>query len=288
MDSPLSIVTGATSGIGKSTAQGLAEKGYRVILACRQAEKAEKVLQEIRAKTPQAYVEFIPCDLADLGSIRSFVQTFLSRYSALHLLVNNAGVCLLREEKTVEGFEKTFGVNHLGHFLLTLLLLPCLEHSEKARIVNVSSQMHEGASVNFLEEYALSLPYYGVQAYRNSKLANILFTYKLSRMLSKTSVNAVHPGMVATAIWPTDRLYSRCISWWIKRFHCLSPEEGAKTSLYVATASELEGVTGKYFRNPQKEVPSSSLSYDQYLQEALWSASLKAVGLEEIFFFEKI
>ncbi|MEK7485079.1 MAG: SDR family oxidoreductase [Planctomycetota bacterium] len=280
MNEKICLITGATSGIGKATAIELAKRGFTIILPCRQIEKGKEVQETIKRDFPQALVHVFSCDLASLQSIRDFASTFRQQYSALHLLINNAGVFSMRREETVDGFEKTFATNHLGHFLLTLLVLDLLKKSAPTRIINVSSHMHYRGKMNF-EDLQKNQKYNRVHAYNDSKLANVLFTMELAKRLEGTpiTVNSLHPGVIATNIWPSNAWYLKLLIPLTKLFF-RSPEQGAKTSLYLATSAEVEGVSGKYFDENQAEKHPSRQALEADIRERLWEVSEQLVGLK--------
>jgi len=268
------IVTGANSGIGRVTASTLAGRGAQVFLACRSPEKGEAVAAPLRAAGAKA--EVLPLDLADLSSVRGAAAAFLARGLPLQGLINNAGLAGSRG-LTRDGFELTFGVNHLGHFLLTRLLEPSLRRGAPARVINVSSQAHrsaKGIDFSVLRQPARSrttLPEYSV-----SKLANVLFTRELARRWAGSGITAtaLHPGVVATGIW---RRLPGPLRWILERF-MISPEEGARTTIFCATAPELAGVSGRYYDRGREATPSP-VALDDALAGRLWEESEKLVGL---------
>jgi NAD(P)-dependent dehydrogenase (short-subunit alcohol dehydrogenase family) len=270
LDGKVAIVTGANTGIGKATARGLAELGANVILACRDLAKAEAARVEIRDSTRNDAVEVMHLDLADTRSVRDFASAFARKSARLDVLVNNAGVFVRRRATTAQGFEMTFGVNHLGTFLLTRELLPILEASKPSRIVVVSSKLHYRARMEWDDLAFEQGTYNGSIAYNQSKLANVLFTNALARRLHDkgVTVNAVHPGVVATEL---TRDYPKLL---VKLFQLftLSPEAGSKASLHVATAPELATKTGAYF-DRSKEMSASKMALDEAAQEKLWGIS---------------
>lgn len=275
MQGRVCIVTGANSGIGKVTASELAKKGATVVLACRSEARGRAALQEIVSAQPQAQVELMLVDLGSLESIRRFVEAFQARHARLDVLVNNAGLWNRRRQVTTDGFEATFGVNHLGPFLLTQLLLEQLKASAPARIVTVSSVMHQRAKLD-LQDLNMERRYRSVLAYANAKLCNLLFTYELHRRLQGTGVaaNAVHPGGVATDVWRDLPGFLRPAL----NLFLLTPEQGADTSIFLASAPEVEGVSGQYFyqRKPRRSSPQSQ---DEALAKGLWETSAGMVGL---------
>ena len=268
------IVTGANSGIGRITATTLARRGAQVFLGCRSVDKAESVAAPLRAGG--AKVEVLALDLADLASVRDAAAAFLVRDLPLHGLINNAGLAGTRA-LTRDGFELTFGVNHLGHFLLTRLLEARLRQSAPARVVNVASAAHrsaKGIDFTVLREPARSPG--ALREYSVSKLANVLFTRELARRWAGSGVTAyaLHPGVVRTGIW---RRVPGPLRWLITRF-MISPEEGAGTTIFCATAPELAGVSGRYYERQRESMPSA-VAQDDALAARLWDESEKLVGL---------
>ncbi len=272
MQGKIILITGATNGIGLVTARELARLGARVTIVSRNAAKCAAVAETIKAETGHP-VEFIPADLSTLAGIRQAAAAFKGSHTHLHMLVNNAGALFIHRRLTVDGYEMTFALNHLNYFLLTDLLLDLLKDSAPARIVNVASGSHLGASLDF-DNLQGEKHFHGMQAYGQSKLANILFTYELARRLDGTgvTVNALHPGSVATGFARNNGFFYNYGTKFAGLF-LRKPEEGAQTSLYLASSPEVEGVTGKYFFDCQP-VDSSPLSHDQALAEKLWQVSL--------------
>jgi NAD(P)-dependent dehydrogenase (short-subunit alcohol dehydrogenase family) len=280
MQGKVCIVTGANSGIGKATSLGLAKMGATVVMVCRERTKGEEAQNEIKTKSGNDAIDLLLADLSSQDSIRQLVENFLQHYTQLHVLVNNAGGVNLSRRVTVDGFEMTFAVNYLAPFLLTNLLLDKLKASAPARIVNVSSESHESAYTK-MDDLQLEKKYRLMRAYGQSKLALVLFTYELARRLQGTGVtaNCLHPGFVATNIGQSGvGRVGRSIVKLIFSSLGISPEEGAKTSIYLASSPDIEGVTGKYF---VKSIPvrSAPISYDDSLQRQLWEESAKLVNL---------
>ena len=267
----VALVTGANTGIGRVTATELALQGAQVFLACRSEEKTQPVLADIAAKSGgRARAEFLPLDLGDLASVRQCAQAFLARGLPLHLLVNNAGLAG-QKGITASGFELAFGVCHVGHFLLTSLLLDTLKASAPARIVVVSSTAHrraKGIEFDTLHQPTTSLS--GLPEYAVAKLANVLFASELARRLQGTGVTtySLHPGVVASDVW-------RALPWpigpLIKPF-MLSSQDGAATSLYCATSPECASQSGLYY-DKCKAVSPSRVARDPGLAQRLWQAS---------------
>jgi NAD(P)-dependent dehydrogenase (short-subunit alcohol dehydrogenase family) len=270
------LVTGANSGIGKVTARELARLGADVLIVCRNPERGEQALVEIRKTSGSTKVELLICDLSSQKQIRNLASEFGKRRDRLDVLVNNAGLMRRRRYLTEDGIESTFAVNHLAYFLLTNLLLDTLKRSAPARIVNVASVAHMNGSINFDDLQGEKL-YSSMVAYRQSKLANILFTYELSRRLEGTgvTVNCLHPGVIATGI---AREMPKVVDW-ILRLFFTSPEKGASTSIFLAGSPEVEGVTGKYFIDCL-EARSNRESYDRETALRLWEVSARLTGLE--------
>jgi NAD(P)-dependent dehydrogenase (short-subunit alcohol dehydrogenase family) len=275
------LVTGSSSGIGKATASGLAALGATVVLACRDSGRGEAARQEIIRESNNQNVSVGLVDLARLDSVRSFADDFRHKYSRLDALVNNAGIYASRRIVTADGFESTFAVNHLAHFLLTNLLLELMKASAPSRIVNVSSEAQSRGHINF-KDLQGERKYSGWKSYPQSKLANVLFTYELARRLEGTgvSVNCVHPGTVRTNFARNNGGFMGLIVRVFAPF-MLSPEQGARTVVWLASSPEVEHSTGKYFAN-QSELRSSSESYDLEVAKHLWEVSRKLTGLNQV------
>jgi NAD(P)-dependent dehydrogenase (short-subunit alcohol dehydrogenase family) len=272
------LVTGAASGIGAATARALARHGAAVVLVDRDAETGAATAGQIARETGNGAVEFLQADLSAQEEIRRLARRFESRHHRLDVLVNNAGAIFSRRQESVDGIEMTFALNYLGYFLLTNLLLDTLKASAPARIVNVSSRSHARARIDFDDLQSRSR-YHGLRAYAHSKLAIVLFTYELARRLEGTGVtaNALHPGLVATGF---GMHHSGILGLVMRLFRpaFISPEQGARTSIYLATSPEVEGVTGKYFVRCEA-VPSSPASYDMDTARRLWQVSAAYTNL---------
>lgn len=275
------LVTGATSGIGKVTATALAAQGVQLLVAGRNEAKTRQVVREMRAETGNENIQFLLADFSDLQQVRHLADAFTEGYERLDILVNNAGAFFNRRRMTPYGVEMTFLVNHLAPFLLTNRLLDVLRASAPARIINVSSDAHQYDTMNF-DDLSFQRSYAGMKAYARSKLANVLFTYELSRRLAGTgvTVNAVHPGHVATDIWRTNFPFVGPLLKWVMGLFALTPEEGADNSIYLASSPEVEGVTGKYFVK-REAVPSSPVSYDEQVARRLWEISEQLVAMPD-------
>ena len=274
-----SVVTGANSGIGFVVSTGLARLGSEVVMVCRDRAKGEAALAEIKRSTESGSVELLLADLASLQSVRELASEVLTAHERVQVLVNNAGVIIGRRTVTPDGLESTFVVNYLSHFLLTQLLLDRLRRSSPARIVNVSSSAHYRGKMDF-QDLQEERGYGASKAYSQSKLAQVLFTHELAKRLEGTgvTVNAVHPGAVRTHWGDEGGALGIVIR--IARPFLLSPEEGGKTPMYVATSQEVEGVSGRYF-SKMKVVESSKESYDEAEMRKLWDVSMKLCGLSQ-------
>ena len=268
------VVTGANTGIGKETARGLAQMGAHVILACRSEEKARAAIEEIQSDTGNGAIEFHHLDLSSLAAVRESALTLAKRDLPLHVLVNNAGLAGLRGT-TVDGWEMTMGVNHLGPFLWTLLLLDKLKASAPSRMVMVASQAHKRINgIDFDAQTKPTQSITGFPEYCVSKLANVLFSRSLGEQLEGTGVTtySVHPGGVASDIF---RKVPQPFRWVLLKF-LLTNEEGAQTSIYCATDPELADVTGLYYAKSREKKPAP-LARDDELAKRVWDFSEQAV-----------
>lgn len=278
MDHKVVLITGATSGIGKATAFGLAEKGATVVLVARSKTKGQATKAEIIKATGNTKIDMLIGDLASRRQIHVLARYFKFKYDRLHVLINTAGAIFGHRSKTADGYERTFAVNHLAPFLLTNLLLDVLISSRPARIITVSSEMHQGQTLDF-DDLQNERAYSEMRVYGQSKLANVLFAYELARRLEGTGVtsNALHPGVIATGFGKSGSKALRAMLS-IRRMFLLSPEKGAETSIYLASSPEVQGTTGKYFIK-KRAVPSSPVSYDEEIAGRLWDESERMAGL---------
>lgn len=271
------LITGANSGIGYCAARDLAGMGARVVLACRRPEAAEEAIRRITRVHPRAEVLSVTLDVSSMASVRVATEDILSRLPRIDVLINNAGVASVRRQESVDGFELTFATNHLGPFLLTNRLLPALEQT-RGRIVNVASVAHAMGRMHF-DDLNLTQGYQVMKAYSQSKLANLLFTRELARRLAGTgvTVNALHPGAVNTNIWPGERWYERAASWLIRLF-TVTADEGARTSVWLASSPQVAGESGGYYQDckPQK---TRSNARDDEAAARLWAISAELVAL---------
>jgi NAD(P)-dependent dehydrogenase (short-subunit alcohol dehydrogenase family) len=274
MKGKICIVTGGNTGIGKATVEGLARQGATVVLACRDLSKGRAALDDIKAKTGSTELHLLQLDLASLKSVRAFAKAFTDKFPRLDVLLENAGVSTSKRQLTEDGFEMDFGVNHLGHFLLAELLLPTLKASAPSRIVVVSSSVHKGAKLDF-DDLQGDKSWGGMRFYGQSKLANMLFVRSLSKRLEGTGVvvNGLHPGVIATELARDFPAPLRLIAKWFFK----STEQGARTSLYLATAPEAGKVSGKYFADSKEATPDPRVLDDPFA-ERLWSESARLIA----------
>ena len=283
LDGRTCVVTGASSGIGEATARGLARLGARVVLVCRSRERGEQSLRRIAAAAGAGRAELALADLGSLDEVRRLADELLERCPAIHVLVNNAGVVRLRRSVTRDGFETTFAVNHLAHFALTCRLLPRLVASAPARIVNVASDAHRFGALD-LDDLQSERGYNPMRVYGRSKSANILFTVELARRLGGSGVtaNCLHPGAVSTGLGHSNlpAPLARAVSWVL---HPLlkSPDEGARTSLHLATAPELDGVSGRYFAR-SREARAAAHALDPERARRLWQRSAELCSVDAV------
>lgn len=264
------LITGATDGIGKQTALELAGAGHHILVHGRSAARVENVVREVQRTSKNARIDGLVADFASLDDVTRLAAQVRQKYERLDILINNAGVFMKQRALTPDGYETTFAVNHLAHFLLTNLLLDLIRSSAPARIVTVSSGTHRSGQIEW-DNLQGERHYSGYEAYARSKLANVLFAYELARRLQGTRVtsNALHPGVIRTKLLHAG---------WSGGGDNLS--RGAETIVYAATAPELADVTGRFFDN-RRETASSSASHDKALQRELWRVSAQLVGLPE-------
>jgi len=274
------LITGSTHGIGEAAALALARQGHRILIHGRSAPLCQEVVQRIQQQTGNPNISFLAADLSDLSQVRQLAQEVKRRFDRLDVLVNNAGGFFLTRQLSPEGFEMTWALNHLSYFVLTLEVLELLKASAPARIVNVSSNSHVGARLDCDSLTGLEKrPYISWRAYGRSKLANILFTYELTRRMEGVEVtaNALHPGLVRTHIGMNFGLLSHLVQpFFMSRG--VSPEEGAQPTVYLASSPDVEGISGKYYVRC-REVASSPESYDLAAARKLWEASETLLGL---------
>jgi NAD(P)-dependent dehydrogenase (short-subunit alcohol dehydrogenase family) len=278
MHGKICAVTGATAGIGLVTAQALARQDATLIVIARNAERGAATVGRIQQETGNMAVELMVADLSAQEQVRQLAREIQHRFARLDVLVNNAGALFARRQLSQDGLEMTFALNHLAYFLLTNLLLDPLTAADSARIVNVSSEAHRRARLDFADLQGQHR-YSGWRAYARSKLANILFTYELARRLAGTGIvaNALHPGFVATNFGRNNRSITAAF-FRLLQLAAISPEEGAQTIIYLASSPAVKGVTGEYFVK-QKAVRSSQVSYDRAAAQRLWQVSTELTQL---------
>jgi retinol dehydrogenase-14 len=279
MSDRICLVTGSNSGIGKETARELARMNATVVMLVRNKKKGELARDEIVADTGNHNVEIMVADLLSLKEIRRFAADYGLSHDRLDVLVNNAGGIFSKRQMTEDGNEYTIALNYLAPFYLTHELLGLLSSSSSARIVNVASAAHTRGKINLNDFQNKKFGF--LRAYGTAKLMNIMFTYELARRLSDTgiTVNAVHPGFVNTNFGKKDAGRARIAVMKLISRVGRSPEEGAKTSIYLASSPEVEGITGKYFADC-KEHKSSTTSYDLELQNAVWTKTEETLGID--------
>ena len=271
MKDKIVLITGATDGIGKATALQLAAMGATIIVHGRNTERCQRACDDLRAATGNANIDYVVADLSSQRQIRQMAADFAVRYRRLDILINNAGVIVPQRQLTEDGIEMTFAVNYLAPFLLTHLLLDVLKRSVPARIINVASTVHYDGKIDF-KDVQNERKYNSVAAYKNAKLAEVLFTFDLAERLKGTgvTVTALHPGVVATKL--LDAGWGWTNGW--------TPEQGAALSVYLATAPEVETITGAYFES-RAAGGASPKAQDVKLRRQLWDVSAKLVGITE-------
>ncbi|WP_405173697.1 SDR family oxidoreductase [Paenibacillus sp. FSL H8-0260] len=279
MRGTIALVTGANSGMGLATTVELARKGAKVIMVCRNRQRGEEALAAAKQKSHSEDIELMLCDLVSLESIRSFAEEFTMKYPMLDILINNAGVVTIKRQLTKDGFEMDLGVNHLGHFLLTNLLLKSLQAAEQGRIIVVASGAYKIGALHY-EDPTLARRFNPAKAYARSKLANILFTRELALRLhgTRVTVNCLHPGAVGTNIGVNRETgFGKSVLKLLSYFF-LTPEQGADTAIYLATDPDLGEVTGQYYyRRKIKQL--SPRAQNTIEAERLWQWSQEQVGL---------
>jgi len=272
MNGKICLVTGATDGIGKVSARVLAELGAKVIIVGRNPEKSAIVLAELRSISGNENIDLLMADLAVMQEVRDLAEQVISRYDRIDVLLNNAGGYFTKHEITSDGLEMTFALNHMSYFLLTNKLMELLKYSAPARIVNVSSDAHYGVDIEF-ENLNGEQEYKAWKAYQKSKLANVLFTYELLKKVpGNITVNCLHPGFVATNFGHNNGGFFGPVLKIAQRISAINPEEGAKTSIFLCSAPEVKGVSGKYFYKCQPKT-SSRESRNMDTGKRLWQIS---------------
>jgi retinol dehydrogenase 14 len=273
------LITGGTSGIGNATAVAMAAMGANVAIVGRNQERGEAAVEEIKAQSHNESVELMLADLSVQAEVRRLAEEFLERYDRLDVLVNNAGLVQSKRTETPDGIETTLAINHLAPFLLTNLLLGCLEQSAPSRVITVSSEAQRWGTMDF-EDMQSRRKYRGFPVYGMTKLANIMFTYELAERLDGTDVsaNCLHPGSVGTNFGQNNRdamaLFFRTFKPFMR-----SPEQGADTLIWLASSPEVDGVSGKYFSD-RKEIEAKKVAYDPAARRRLWEISEELTGLK--------
>jgi retinol dehydrogenase 14 len=273
------LITGGTSGIGNATAVAMAAMGANVVVVGRNQERGGAAVEEIKAQSHNESVELMLADLSVQAEVRRLAEEFLERYDRLDVLVNNAGLVQSKRTETPDGIETTLAINHLAPFLLTNLLLGCLEQSAPSRVITVSSEAQRWGTMDF-EDMQSRRKYRGFPVYGMTKLANIMFTYELAERLDGTgvAVNCLHPGSVGTNFGQNNRgamaLFFRTFKPFMR-----SPEQGADTLIWLASSPEVDGVSGKYFSD-RKEIEAKKVAYDPAARRRLWEISEDLTGLK--------
>ncbi|XP_017550979.1 retinol-DH_like_SDR_c domain-containing protein isoform X1 [Pygocentrus nattereri] len=285
LDGKTVVITGANTSIGKETARDMAKRGARVVMACQDLTRAEKAAAEIRRSTGNGNVVVRHLDLASLFSVRQFAHEYIATEDRLDILINNAGVMMCPHSLTEDGYETQFAVNHLGHFLLTVLLLEMLKKSVPSRIINVSSIAHKGGKIHFDDLSFNKTPYDSLVSYRQSKLANMLFTRELSRRIKGSGVTAyaLHPGVIRTELGCYVEMCHPIVSALLSAPAFLvlkTPKQGAQTSIYCAITEGLENHSGCYFSDCKLKEPAPEAK-DDLAAMRLWDVSAKLVGHKE-------
>ena len=276
-DRPVAVITGTTHGIGTVTSFGLARAGYTVVMLCRNIPAATALAQQIVQQAPGSDVQLVPCDLASLASVRAAAHEVLERHPRIDRLINNAGIVSTWHRFSVDGHELTFATNYLGPFLLTRLLLPAL--APDARIINVSSKVHYRGRLDLDSVDNPRSGYNSIAAYSRSKLANVLDTFALARRFAGTgiTVNCLHPGVVATNLLPGWLNFIRPLF----RRSILTPEQCARTTLYLALDDRAGALHGEYLDEHQRVQPAATAAHDRLLQEQLLTRSARWTGLNQ-------
>ncbi|PAW94285.1 hypothetical protein CKK33_12620 [Mucilaginibacter sp. MD40] len=271
------VITGATSGVGRETALALAKKDHAIYMLVRNVEKGEQVKSEIIAASKNRNIYVVECDLSDLQSVRNAADILKSSLLGINVLINNTGGIFPERKLSADGHEMTFAVNHLGHFLLVQCLMPLLERGQ-ARIINVSSEAHRYCQLRFNDIDWANRPYSAWKAYGTAKLFNIYFTRSLATKLGPKGISsfALHPGLVNTSFGMGIGGLGKLLLWIMRPF-MIPAEKGAQTSIYLATAQRIDSKSGQYFKD-QRPVNPSALAVDEANRHKLWDISMELVG----------
>ncbi len=278
MDQKVCVITGATDGIGKRTAEVLAEKGYTLGLVGRNYEKGESVVNELTNKTGNPGIHYFNADLSLMSEVKRVSGEIQDKFPVIDVLINNVGAAFFEKTFTSEGFETTFALNHLSYFFLTQLLLNNLNSANGARVINVASDAHLGVDINFDNIQGIN-PYGGYQNYKKSKLMNILFSYELAEKLKSKSitVNCLHPGFVASKFGHNNSGYKVAFLKLGQKLKAINVKKGAETSIYLASSPEIKEISGKYFYK-KKEKESSPESLDEKTRKKLRDVTEKILS----------
>jgi len=277
MKGKIVLITGGNAGIGKATAIALAKMGAEIVIACRDQIKGEMAVAAIQKASGQNKISLLHLDLADLSSVKKAAAEFSSHWPHLDVLINNAGIYSSSYFATVDGFEAQFGTNHLGHYLLTLLLTPTFEKAPEPRVINVSSIAYLSGKLDFRRLREWPGVYRGMDAYSQSKLANVLFTREFARRYPSITCNCLHPGVVSTNIAMKKGNFLIRLIWRLYNPFMLSEERGAQTSIFLASAPEAGNVTGRYFDEHQNIRSYFSKAKSDTLSQRLWMVSEEMV-----------
>jgi len=272
------LITGATDGIGKETAIGMAKNGYNLILIGRNEEKGKKVCDEIRKIADSIDIDFFTADLILMKEVSRVADEVCQKYDRIDVLINNVGAYFAFRDVTEEGFERTFALNHLGYFLMTKKLLPLVEKSDYKRIVNVSSSAHYGVSFEF-DNLNGEKKYRGFRAYQKSKLANVMFTYELAKKVKDSGItaNCLHPGFVASKFGNNNNFLWRGIIGFAKALTAINVKKGAKNSIHLACSDDVKDISGRFFSNCEVKKGSSRAKNEEHNQR-LWEISEDAIS----------
>ncbi|MEN0005189.1 MAG: SDR family oxidoreductase [Bacteroidota bacterium] len=273
MQDKVVLITGGNCGIGKATAIGLAQQGAQVVITTRRQKQGEKAIADIRRQAGHDRVYGLACDLSDRQSVNDAILHFQQQFQQLDVLINNAGLFCSHLHKTKEGFEMQFGVNYLGHYHLTNQLLPLLEHSRDPRVINVSSIAYLHGTIDFENLRGEKKPYNGLKAYAQSKLANVLFTRELARRHTKLSTNCLHPGVVRTKFGNKHSSWYLSLFWQFWKMFMSSPQRGAATPIFLASAPTIRGVSGAFFDENQHQRTLDGHAKNDILAKQLWDKS---------------
>ncbi len=281
MEKQTVIITGGNAGIGLASAKSLAQLGFRLILACRRPAAGEEAAIAIRGETPGAEIEVLQLDLASQDNIREASQILLDRDERIDVLLNNAGLYSATWQATADGYELQWGVNHLGHFLWTLRLMPLLQKAPAARVINVASKAYLSGKMTYDDLDQSISSYNGLRAYCRSKLANVLFTTELARRYPNIETYCLHPGVVATAIGTTSdaRWYERLLWRIMSVLAFRKPDKGAQTSIFLASQPDIPAASGTFFDENQKPRSLNTVASDPEAARKHWEYSLYATNL---------